>query len=186
MKLLEIFFIGISLSMDALAVSICKGLSINKELIKKAITIAIYFGFFQALMPIVGYFLGTTFANKIATISPWCTFILLVLIGGNMIKECLDNEDKSQDDRVDFKTMTLLALVTSIDALVVGISFAFLRVNILFATSIVGLITFLICLVGVLIGNRVGNKLGNKANILGGLILIFIGTKILLEYLNIF
>lgn len=185
MGLLEIVVISFSLAMDAFAVSICKGLSMKKMNWKKAIIIAAYFGFFQAIMPIIGYFLGTTFANFVENIDHWLAFILLSVIGGNMIKESTDDEIEKRNDNVNFKTMIGLAIATSIDALAIGITFAFLRTNIIFSVSVIGIITFIISLLGVKIGNKFGDKLQNKSELIGGVVLIIIGLKILLEHLGI-
>ena len=184
MNLFEIILIGIGLSMDAFAVSICKGLSINKINYKNTIIIALYFGIFQALMPLIGYFLGTTFQEFISSIDHWIAFFLLAIIGGNMIKESFDNESKTANDKIDFKTMLFLAIATSIDALAVGITLAVLQINITFAVSIIGMITFIISILGVKIGNKFGNIFQNKTKLLGGIILILIGLKILFEHLG--
>lgn len=184
MGILEIFFIGIGLSMDAFAVSICKGLSVKKLQIKNALTCGIYFGGFQALMPLIGYILGVQFKNKIESIDHWIAFVLLALIGINMIKEAFSDEENSDDD-FSFRTMVLLAIATSIDALAVGVTFAFLSVNILLAIAIIGCTTFIIAITGVKIGNIFGLKYKKNAEIAGGVILILIGLKILLEHLNI-
>ena len=175
MGITEIIFIGISLAMDAFAVSICKGLSMKKMDFKKAIIIGLYFGIFQALMPIAGYILGSTFAEFIEKIDHWIAFILLSIIGVNMIKESFDNESEKRNDNVDFKTMIVLAIATSIDALAVGITFAFFEVNIILAVSIIGIITFIMSILGVKIGNKFGDRYQNKAEIAGGIILILIG-----------
>ena len=186
MKLLELVLLGIGLAMDAFAVSICKGLSMKKMSWKNAIIIALYFGIFQAVMPLIGYLLGTTFESFVTSIDHWIAFILLSLIGGNMIKEAFDSEDENKNDKVDFKTMIVLAVATSIDALAVGITFAFFDVNLPLAISIIGIITFCISMFGVKIGNKFGDKYQNKAEFTGGLILIILGIKILIEHLHIF
>lgn len=185
MSIIEIILLSIGLAMDAFAVAICKGLSMKKMNWKNAIIIAFYFGVFQALMPVFGYFLGTTFENLVTSIDHWLAFILLVAIGGNMIKEAFSRDEEEKDDRVDFKTMIVLAVATSIDALAIGITFAFLNVNLLLSVSCIGIITFVISLIGVKIGNRFGDKFQNKAELLGGIILIVLGLKILLEHLGI-
>lgn len=185
MGIIEILLLGISLSMDAFAVSICKGLSMKKINWKKAVIIGVYFGIFQALMPMVGYFLGSAFESFVTSIDHWIAFILLTLIGGNMIKEAFGKDEKENcNDSVDFKTMIVLAIATSIDALAVGITFAFFDVNLPLAVSIIGLTTFTISLIGVKIGNKFGSKYEKKAQIAGGVILLLIGTKILLEHLG--
>ncbi len=185
MGIFEIVLLGIGLAMDAFAVSICKGLSMKRMNWKNAIIIALYFGAFQAAMPIIGYILGTTFESFVTTIDHWIAFILLSFIGGNMIKESFDKEDNKKNDRVDFKTMIVLALATSIDALAVGITFAFFDVNLILAISIIGVITFIVSLLGVKVGNRFGDKYQNKAELMGGIILVLLGIKILLEHLDI-
>lgn len=185
MELFEIIVIGIGLAMDAFAVSVCKGLSMKKFIWKSAIIIALYFGIFQALMPVLGYFLGSTFSAFVQSVDHWIAFILLAIIGGNMIKESNDDEEEKRNDKVDFKTMILLAIATSIDALAVGVTFAFFEVNLLLSISIIGIITFILSILGVVIGNKFGDKFQNKAELTGGIILIIIGLKILLEHLGI-
>lgn len=185
MNILEIILIGVGLAMDAFAVSICKGLSMKKLEWKKAFIIALYFGVFQAIMPVIGYFLGTSFQSLVTNIDHWIAFILLTIIGGNMIKESFDDENEKRNDKIDFKTMIILAIATSIDALAVGITFAFFQTNIILAVAIIGAITFFISIFGVKIGNKFGDKFQNKAEMFGGIILILIGLKILLEHLGI-
>lgn len=185
MGISEIIFISASLAMDAFAVSICKGLSMKKLDWKKAFIIASYFGAFQGLMPVIGYFLGATFSDLVTSIDHWIAFALLSIIGGNMIKESFDDEEEKRNDNVDFKTMIVLAIATSIDALAVGITFAFLKTNIVLSVVLIGIITFVISLLGVNIGNKFGDKFQNKAELSGGIILILIGLKILLEHLGI-
>ena len=171
--------------MDAFAVAICKGLSMSKMNWKKASIIGLYFGGFQALMPLIGYLLGINFQEKITSIDHWIAFILLGIIGINMIKEAISKDSEKQNDSIKFKDMLILAVATSIDALAVGITFAFLKVNILLAISLIGIITFIISVFGVKIGNVFGDKYEKKAEFAGGIILILLGTKILLEHLNI-
>ena len=186
MGLVEIILIAISLAMDAFAVSICKGLSMKKMDWKKAIIIALYFGIFQGGMPLIGYILGVGFEESIKFIDHWIAFGLLVFIGGNMIKEALSKkEDDEVDDKVDFKTMIVLAIATSIDALAVGVTFAFLNVNIILAVSLIAIITFIISCFGVKLGNVFGDKYEKKAELAGGIVLVLIGLKILLEHLGI-
>ena len=186
MSIIEIALIGIALAMDAFAVSICKGLAMSKMSYKKTIIIALFFGVFQALMPLLGYFLGNAFASSIAAIDHWIAFILLAFIGGKMIYEAIKNEGEGYCDlKYDFKEITLLAFATSIDALAVGISFAFLQVEIWSAASYIGVITFILSIIGVLVGNRFGVKFKSKAEFAGGIILVLIGIKILLEGLGI-
>ncbi len=167
MGLIEIFLIGIGLAMDAFAVSICKGLSMKKLDLKKTTIIAIYFGGFQALMPAIGYFLGTTFEDFVVQVDHWIAFLLLAFIGGNMIKESFDDELEKCNDNVDFKTMIVLAIATSIDALAIGITFAILNVNIVISIVIIGVVTFALSMLGVKIGNKFGNKYQNKAEFAG-------------------
>lgn len=192
MGFLELVLIGVGLSMDAFAVSICKGLSMRKVDKKYMLVLAAFFGGFQALMPTLGWFLGSQFQTYITAIDHWIAFILLTLIGGKMIldviKEKGENEEVCPDDsvRIDLKEFFLLAVATSIDALAVGITFAFLQVKLASSVTIIGCITFCFTIAGVLIGNVFGTKFKDKATILGGVILIAIGVKILLEHLGIF
>ena len=185
MELFEIIVIGIGLAMDAFAVSVCKGLSMKKLDWKKAIIIALYFGLFQALMPALGYSLGSTFSSFVQQVDHWIAFILLAIIGGNMIKDSTDDEEEKRNDRVDVKTMVLLAIATSIDAFAIGVTFAFFEVNLLLSISIIGIITLVLSIMGVVIGNKFGDKFQNKAELTGGIILIIIGLKILFEHLKI-
>ncbi len=183
MGIIEILLISISLAMDAFAVSICKGVSMKKMNWKKAIIIGLYFGGFQMLMPIIGYMLGKGFENVVASIDHWIAFILLAGIGANMIKEAFSDESDKVNDNIDVKTMILLAIATSIDALAVGITFAFLKVNLILAISLIGIVAFTLSVIGTKIGNRFGDKYGNKACLVGGVILILMGIKILIEHL---
>lgn len=185
MGLIEVFLIGVGLAMDAFAVSVCKGLSMKKMKWKNAIIVGIYFGGFQALMPVIGYILGIGFEEKIKSFDHWVAFILLLFIGINMIRESFKENDREADEKIDFKTMIILAIATSIDALAVGITFAFLDVNIFLAITIIGIVTFIISILGVKIGNIFGDKYEAKAEIAGGVILILIGLKILLEHTGI-
>ena len=185
MGLFEIFVIGIGLAMDAFAVSVCKGLSMKKIDWKKAIIIALYFGTFQAIMPALGYFLGSSFSDLVQKLDHWIAFILLAIIGWNMITESQGNESEKRNDKVDVRTMVLLAIATSIDALAIGVTFAFFNVNLLSAITIIGVITLVILILGVVIGNKFGDKFQNKAELAGGIILILIGLKILLEHIGI-
>lgn len=185
MGIIEIILLSIGLAMDAFAVAMCKGLSMKKMSWKKGIIIASYFGVFQAIMPLIGYMLGVKFQEKIINVDHWIAFVLLVVIGVNMIKEIWNEESNENNDNVDFKSMVILAIATSIDALAVGITFAFLKCNIIFSITCIGIITFVISIIGVKIGNLFGAKYEKKAQLVGGLILILLGTKILLEHLNI-
>lgn len=170
--------------MDAFAVSVCKGLAMPKCTFKKAAIVGLWFGGFQALMPAIGYILGAQFQEAIASIDHWIAFVLLALIGGNMIHEALDNDEEEADASLDVKPMFLLAVATSIDALAIGITFAFLKVNIIPAVCFIGIVTFIISFAGVKIGNVFGARYKNKAEIVGGVILILLGLKILLEHLG--
>lgn len=184
MSLIELFLIAVGLSMDAFAVSVCKGLAMPKCTFKKAAIVGLWFGGFQALMPAIGYILGAQFQETIASIDHWIAFVLLALIGGNMIHEALDNDEEEADASLDVKAMFLLAVATSIDALAIGITFAFLKVNIIPAVCFIGIVTFIISFAGVKIGNVFGARYKNKAEIVGGVILILLGLKILLEHLG--
>ena len=170
--------------MDAFAVSVCKGLAMPKCTFKKVAIVGLWFGGFQALMPAIGYILGAQFQEAIASIDHWIAFVLLALIGGNMIHEALDNDEEEADASLDVKPMFLLAVATSIDALAIGITFAFLKVNIIPAVCFIGIVTFIISFAGVKIGNVFGARYKNKAEIVGGVILILLGLKILLEHLG--
>lgn len=189
MGFVELFLIGVGLSMDAFAVAICKGLNMRGKInFKHAAIIALFFGGFQAIMPLIGYFLGIGFEKYITRIDHWIAFILLCFIGGKMIVEAIKewNEvDKQEEDRLDIKELFILAVATSIDALAVGITFAFLNVNIWSAISIIGTTTFVISIIGVVIGNKFGSKYKSKAELVGGIILVLIGAKILLEHLGV-
>lgn len=185
MTIIEVVLIAIGLAMDAFAVSVCKGISFKKMSWKKATIVGLYFGIFQALMPVIGYFLGTAFETLVTRIDHWIAFILLSLIGLNMLKEAFGENDECCDDSVDFKTMAILSIATSIDALAIGITFAFLKTNILISALLIGIITFVICILGVKIGNKFGDKYEKNAEVVGGLILILMGLKILLEHLGI-
>ncbi len=186
MGIVELILLSIGLGMDAFAVSICKGISMKKMDWKKAIIIGLYFGGFQALMPVIGYFLGSAFESIITNIDHWIAFVLLGIIGAKMIKDSLglENNENINDD-VDVKSMVILAIATSIDALAVGITFAFLKVNLLLAITFIGIITFVLSVIVTKIGNRFGDKYENTAELFGGIILILLGLKILLEHLNI-
>lgn len=226
MGLLELFILAIGLSMDAFAVSICKGLALPKINLKSAGIVGLWFGAFQALMPLMGYLLGVNFRSYIVSIDHWIAFVLLALIGANMIKEALSDDDEEEEVEIrnlkrgseegtigvcsldscsisptgqvalsrkdngikeilGFKTMFLLAVATSIDALAMGITFAFLNVNIIPAISFIGVVTFTCSAIGVKIGNIFGLKYKSKAEIAGGVILILLGCKILIEHLGI-
>ena len=180
----ELILLAVGLSMDAFAVSICKGLSIQTLRLRHALTVGAWFGAFQALMPTVGYLLGSAFADRIEAVDHWIAFALLALIGGNMIREALGHEEEETDPSLAPLAMLLLAVATSIDALAVGVTFAFLRVNILWAVSLIGVCTFAISAVGVKIGNVFGARYKSRAELAGGAVLVLIGLKILLEHLG--
>ncbi len=186
MGIIEIIAISIGLAMDAFSVAICKGLAMKKMNWKNAVIIGLYFGGFQALMPLIGYVLGVGFESKITQIDHWIAFILLLIIGGKMILETLNKDEEiSYNSNVGVKVMLVLAVATSIDALAVGITLAFLNTNIVLPVFFIGIITFVLSIIGVKIGNIFGDKYEKKAELVGGVILILIGTKILLEHLNI-
>lgn len=185
MDLLTLLTLAVGLAMDAFAVSICKGLAMREKVLKKGIIVGLWFGGFQALMPTIGFFLGTQFKDQITSIDHWIAFVLLGLIGINMVKEALSKDEEQADDSIAVKEMFMLAVATSIDALAVGITFAFLNVHIVSAASMIGVCTFLISFVGVKIGNIFGTKYKSKAELAGGIILILLGFKILFEHLHI-
>ena len=184
MHWLELFLIGVGLSMDAFAVSVCKGLSVPRVRLGHALTVGLYFGGFQALMPLVGYLLGSRFQSLITSVDHWVAFVLLCFIGVNMIRESL-GEDESLDASFSVLAMIPLAVATSIDALAVGITFAFLKVDILPAVALIGLTTFCLSAVGIKVGNVFGAKYRAGAERLGGIVLILLGLKILLEHLGV-
>ena len=189
MGIVEIFLIGVGLSMDAFAVAVCKGLNMRKVNKLHCLIIALFFGGFQALMPLVGWALGRQFEQYITSVDHWIAFALLAFLGGKMIFEALKKEEDDEvrrDDKLDIKELFLMAVATSIDALAVGITFAFLNVNIFQAITVIGCTTFVLACVGVFIGNIFGSKYKSKAELLGGVILILIGVKILLEHLELF
>ena len=190
MTFIELFLIGVGLSMDAFAAAICQGLFMTRIKWGHALTVGLYFGGFQALMPFIGWMLGSQFADRIQQYDHWIAFILLVLIGGNMIREALsgDEEDAAQaetDLRLDHKKLFLIASATSIDALAIGVTFAFLETAILPAIGIIGCTTFCISVAGVAVGCWFGARYKKRAEITGGAILVLLGIKILLEHLGI-
>jgi len=187
MGLVELFLIALGLSMDAFAVSVCKGLKMPKLNLRQGFIIALFFGGFQAVMPLIGWLLGKQFESYITSIDHWIAFILLGIIGFKMIVEAIrgNEDDEVGNDEFDFKELLILAIATSIDALAVGITFAFLQVSIVPAVSFIGITTFVLSLIGVVIGKTFGIKYKSKAEIAGGIILILMGLKILLEHLGI-
>jgi len=188
MNLIELFILALGLSMDAFAVAICAGLTMPKATMKKALIVGLYFGIFQAGMPLVGYFLASLFADKIVSYDHWIAFALLCFLGGKMIWESFKKEKASGEEAeasLGPKKMLPLAVATSIDALAVGVSFAFLRVSIVPAVSLIGVATLVISMAGVKIGNVFGKKFKSKAELAGGIILVLIGLKILIEHLEV-
>lgn len=189
MGIVELFLIGVGLSMDAFAVSICKGLCMKKLDMKQAVVIALFFGGFQAAMPLVGWALGTQFERYITSIDHWIAFGLLAIIGAKMLWDAFheDNDEAScpVDGKLDLRELTMLAVATSIDALAVGITFAFLNVDIVPAVALIGVTTFALSIVGVAVGHRFGARYEKPATIAGGIVLILIGLKILLEHLGV-
>ena len=171
--------------MDAFAVSVCKGLAMQKLTLRKAAIVGLWFGGFQALMPAIGYLLGTTFQDKITAIDHWIAFVLLCLIGINMIREAISDDEEDTSGTIGIKEMFILAVATSIDALAVGITFAFVEMNVVLAVILIGMITFGLSALGVKIGNIFGTKYKSKAEIAGGIILIILGIKTLLEGIGI-
>lgn len=185
MGLLELFVIAVGLSMDAFAVSICKGLSVRELKPKHALTVGVYFGGFQMLMPLIGFALGVRFQSFITSIDHWIAFVLLGLIGANMIRESREQDEENLSDSFSFGTMLPLAVATSIDALAVGVTFAFLQVSILPAVCFIGATTFILSCIGIRIGHVFGLKYKSRAELFGGAVLILMGTKILLEHLGV-
>ena len=186
MTLVELFIVAVALSMDAFAVAICKGLSVKRATLKQAVCVGGYFGGFQAMMPLIGFLLGTAFASLITSIDHWIAFVLLGLIGGNMIREALSGDDDDElDDSFTVRTMIPLAVATSIDALATGVTFAALNVDIIPAVLFIGVTTFTFSALGLKIGNVFGAKFKSKAEFAGGLVLVLMGVKILLEHLGV-
>lgn len=188
MSIWELLVLGIGLSMDAFAVSICKGLSTKKATLKQMGSCGLWFGGFQALMPLLGFLVGSLFAKAIESVDHWVAFVLLVFIGVNMLRESFSNEEENSDKNADFsaKTMFTMAVATSIDALAVGVSLAMAgNVNIWIAILIIGVTTCLLSALGVKLGSVFGDKFEKKAQVAGGVILILIGLKILLEHLGV-
>ncbi len=188
MQVWELLLLGVGLAMDAFAVAVCKGLAMRKVNKVHCFWIALFFGGFQALMPVLGYFLGTTFAEKLAAVDHWIAFILLAYIGGKMIADGIkENKEKTEVDQMDppldFKELFILAIATSIDALAVGVTFSFLEVSIFLAATIIGVVTFVISAGGVYVGNIFGERYKTRAQIAGGAILVFLGIKILVTHL---
>ncbi|HJB33376.1 MAG TPA: manganese efflux pump MntP family protein [Candidatus Blautia merdipullorum] len=185
MDILTLFSLAVGLAMDAFAVSICKGLAQEKLSVKHMVTAGLWFGGFQALMPTLGYFLGSQFRDKITAVDHWIAFILLGFIGINMIRESMDKEEVCPEGNMGVKAMFPLAVATSIDALAVGVTFAFLHVNIILAAALIGVITFVMSAIGVKVGNIFGARYKSRAELAGGIILVILGIRILLEHLGI-
>ena len=189
MGFIEIFFIGAGLSMDAFAVSICKGLGMHRIDYGRALVIALFFGVFQGLMPVIGWALGSTFAVYVTTIDHWIAFALLAAVGGKMLWDAFHDDGDGccceDDDKLDLRELLMLAIATSIDALAVGISFSFLQIDIVTAALVIGCTTFVLSIIGVIVGNRFGVRFEKPAQIVGGIVLIAIGLKILLEHLGL-
>ncbi len=185
MQFWELLLIAVSLSMDAFAIAVCKGLTLKQIKTRHCVTVGLYFGISQAAMPLIGYLLASTVASKIADYSFYIAFVLLLIIGGNMIREAIKGEEDCTDCALTFKAMFPMAVATSIDALAVGVSFALLEVRILPAAGLIGLTTFLLSAIGVRIGSFVGGKFQRIASVVGGAVLIAMGIKILLEGLEI-
>lgn len=189
MGFVELFLIGVGLSMDAFAVSVCKGLGMSRLNIRQATIISLFFGGFQALMPLIGWALGSQLADLITPIDHWIAFALLAFVGGKMLWDAFHEDDEqgeeAQDAKLDLKELIMLAIATSIDALAVGITFAFLGVNIVWAIAVIGVTTFALSVVGVAVGHVFGARYEKGATIAGGIVLILIGCKILLEHLGV-
>ncbi|WP_367931984.1 manganese efflux pump MntP [Enterocloster citroniae] len=185
MSLTELFIIAVGLSMDAFAVAVCKGLAMPRMSWKGALIVGLYFGGFQAAMPLLGYFLGSKFSMAIRAYDHWVAFLLLVLIGAGMVKESFEKDESCANASLDVRGMVLLAVATSIDALAVGVTFAFLNVDIVPAVSFIGAVTFTLSMVGVKVGNAFGCKYKSRAELAGGAILVLMGLKILLEHLGL-
>ena len=187
MGFIELFLTGVGLSMDAFAVAICKGLGMRKIRWRDALVIALFFGGFQALMPLIGWAAGSLFASTITAVDHWIAFGLLAFIGGKMLWDAFHEDDEElscpADGKLDLRELVMLAIATSIDALAVGITFAFLGVNIWVAITIIGVTTFVLSLVGVVVGNQFGSRFEKPTTIAGGIVLILIGLKILIEHL---
>ena len=194
MSVLELLLIAIGLSVDAFAVAICYGLSMVRVHVRHTLIIALFFGGFQAGMPLIGWLLGSRLAAYIGSVDHWVAFFLLALIGGNMVRECFspqkecacgEKEEYSCQERLDYRELLVMAVATSIDALAVGVTFAFLNVSILPAVSVIGVTTFLLSAAGVVVGNFFGAHFERRAKLTGGILLILLGTKILLEHLGV-
>ncbi len=180
MTILELLLIAVSLALDAFTVSICKGLNVHRNKMRSALIIALFFGLFQTIMPFIGYYLGNIFSEKIIYYNPYISTILLIVIGVLIFKE---TDEIEFDAKINFKELFCLAIATSIDALVIGISFSFLKVNVLFSSLIIGIITFILCFIGYYIGNMIGKNFSMYTNRIAGIILILLGIKIFIQNL---
>ena len=182
MGFVELLLISVGLAMDAFAVSVGKGMTLKKVRLRHSLTAGVWFGVFQGLMPLIGYFVGRSFASYVVSVDHWIAFGLLAIIGINMIREATSGDEEEQDSDFGFRTMLIMAIATSIDALAVGVSMAFLDVNIWISAAVICFVTLLISAMGVYLGSAFGSRLGSKAGIVGGLILIAIGIKIVIEH----
>lgn len=182
MEFLSVFLIAVALAMDAFSVSLTKGFTQKDMSTSQMLYYGLFFGVFQAFMPVIGYFAGETITAFVTSVAPWIAFILLLIIGVNMIRESIQGDDEDISDEFSFKEVTLLAIATSIDAFAVGITFALLNTNILIPCTVIGVVAFLFSIMGILIGRKLGDYFGDKFLILGGVILILIGIKILLGF----
>lgn len=185
MGIVELLILAVGLSMDAFAVAVCKGLALKRTRPRQMAAVGLWFGGFQALMPVLGYFVGIRFAEYIESIDHWVAFVLLGVIGGNMVRESFSKEEEETDASLSFRKMLPMAVATSIDALAVGVSFAFLNVNIWLAAAFIGVVTFLLSGAGVKVGSLFGARYKSRAELCGGVILILLGLKILLEHLGV-
>ena len=183
MSLIELFIIAVGVSMDAFAVSICKGLSVRKLKVEHVVKAGLWFGGFQALMPLLGYYVGVHFSGMVSSVDHWIAFVLLGIIGFNMIKESREEEEEEVAPDFSFRTMLAMAVATSIDALAIGVSFAFLKVDIWMSVLLIGITTCLFSMIGINIGNVFGSKFKSTAELLGGIILVVMGIKILIEHI---
>lgn len=184
MGTLELFILAVGLSMDAFAVALCKGLAMEKPRLSSALVVGLWFGIFQALMPLLGYFLGVQFSSAIQSFDHWIAFLLLAAIGGNMIREAVKGDDEEQDHSISFFTMLPLAIATSIDALASGVALAAVQADILYAVAFIGITTFLLSAIAVMTGSKLGERFQSRAEIAGGIILILIALKTLIEHIG--
>ena len=183
MGIVELLLLSVGLAMDAFAVSVGKGMTLKRVQPRHALSAGVWFGGFQGLMPLIGYYVGRSFAEYVVSVDHWIAFGLLVLIGLNMIRETIWGDDEQQNSDFGVRTMLIMAIATSIDALAIGVSMAFLDVNIWFSAAVICIVTLIISAAGVYLGTMFGARLGSKAGIVGGLILIAIGVKILVEHM---